>query len=192
MNPKERKELAVSKLLLIVLAVIGLAVVVWLAWLRPAPHQAVTTEDVSLPDYSKNKSADELKPSKDETKYLIITEWGVRAPLTSETYDIEYSYQPLEGNSVTFTFKRLVDAGICDPGVGVAMSRSTKHNQPPYNLDNPEPIAQVNGYSYYLSYAGEPCTATANDTQKQIANDINGGDINAAVKATLQKLEAVK
>jgi hypothetical protein len=35
MNSKERKELAISEIILIVLAVIGVAVVVWLAWARP-------------------------------------------------------------------------------------------------------------------------------------------------------------
>jgi hypothetical protein len=35
MNPKERRELAISEIVLIVLAVVGLSVVVWLAWARP-------------------------------------------------------------------------------------------------------------------------------------------------------------
>lgn len=35
MNEHEKKELAISKILLVVLAVIGLAVVVWFAWIRP-------------------------------------------------------------------------------------------------------------------------------------------------------------
>ncbi len=37
MNPRERKELAISEIVLITLAVIGVGVVVWLAWARPLP-----------------------------------------------------------------------------------------------------------------------------------------------------------
>ena len=36
MNEKEKKELALSKIVLIVLAVLGLAAVVWLGWILPA------------------------------------------------------------------------------------------------------------------------------------------------------------
>jgi len=35
MNPKERKELAISEIILITLAVVGMGVVLWLAWARP-------------------------------------------------------------------------------------------------------------------------------------------------------------
>src|SRR5690349_12007007 len=35
MNSKERRELAISEVVIIVLGVIGLGVVVWLAWARP-------------------------------------------------------------------------------------------------------------------------------------------------------------
>jgi hypothetical protein len=41
MNPKERRELAISEIVLIVLAVIGLAVVVWVAWARPLQREPV-------------------------------------------------------------------------------------------------------------------------------------------------------
>jgi len=34
LNPKEKKELALSELVLVVLAVVGLGIIVWLAWLR--------------------------------------------------------------------------------------------------------------------------------------------------------------
>ncbi len=190
MNPREQKELAASKLLLVVLAIIGLAVVIWLAWVRPSPHAVKSAEQAAVPQDVKTKTPEQLKPPKDEQKYLVITEWGVRAPLGEGTEDMVYTYQPLEGDSVAFTFKRLQTAGICDPSAGVSMTRSTTSNQPPYTVDNPEPIAKVGEYSYYLAYAGEPCTATANQTQKDVANAINNGDITAAVRTTLQKLQA--
>jgi hypothetical protein len=34
MNEKEKRELAASEIILIILAVVGLGVVVWLAWIR--------------------------------------------------------------------------------------------------------------------------------------------------------------
>lgn len=34
MNEKEKRELAFSKIILIVLAVIGIAAVIWLGWIR--------------------------------------------------------------------------------------------------------------------------------------------------------------
>ncbi len=40
MNQREIKELALSKVLIIILAVIGLALVVWLAWIRPSQRAA--------------------------------------------------------------------------------------------------------------------------------------------------------
>lgn len=45
MNPKERRELAISEIVLIILAVVGLGVVVWLAWSRPlkAPDQPINS-----------------------------------------------------------------------------------------------------------------------------------------------------
>ncbi len=192
MNPKERKELAASKLLIIVFAVVGLAVVVWLAWLRPVHHVTSTADQTTSSQGAKSKSTDQVIPPKDEQqKYIVINEWNVRAPLGQDTYDMVYAYHPLEGDSVAFTFKRLQDVGICDPGVGVSMTRSMQHNQPPYNLDNPEPIAKVGEYSYYLAYAGEPCTTTATQAQKDVANTINNGDLNAAVRSVLMQLKSL-
>ncbi|HKU18529.1 MAG TPA: hypothetical protein VJP80_04610 [Candidatus Saccharimonadales bacterium] len=34
LNPKEKKELALSEIILSALAVLGLGVIIWLAWLR--------------------------------------------------------------------------------------------------------------------------------------------------------------
>lgn len=40
MNEKERKDLALSKVILLTLAFIAIVVVVWLAWMRPATGSA--------------------------------------------------------------------------------------------------------------------------------------------------------
>ena len=190
MNAKERKELIASKTLLIVLGVMGLGVVIWLAWIRPAPQPKNTAVNNANEQSAQEEITQETgTPPSAATQYLTISEWKVRAPLTSETYDLVYTYHPLDGDSVTFTFTRLQKVGICDPSVGVAMTRSTTQNQPPFNIDNPEPVAQVDNYYYYVAVAGEPCTTVATDAQKQVANQINNGDLNAAVRAVLAKLE---
>lgn len=190
MNAKERKELVVSKLLLIALGVLGLSAVLWLAWIRPAP-QPNNAAGSNPTEQSTQQSVQEKTATSQSTAppYLTIAEWKVRAPLTAETSDMVYAYQPLEGDSVTFTFKRLQDVGICDPSIGVAMTRTTTQNQPPFTIENPEPIAHVGNYYYYIAVAGEPCTTVANDAQKQVASQINNGDLNAAVRAVLAKLE---
>jgi hypothetical protein len=195
MNAKERKELLLSKLLLVSLAAVGMGVVVWLAWVRPSPQVATNTTRADQADVTKETATpppkDQVLSTIEEEKpeYLAISEWKVRAPLGQDTYDMTYTYQPLEGDSVTFTFKRLQAAGICDPSVGVSMTRTASENQPPYTIDNPEPIAFVEPHYYYLAYAGEPCTVMATTAQKQTAAQINSGDLNGAVKKVLEQLE---
>jgi len=54
MNRKERKELAISEIVLIILAVIGVAVVVWLAWARP-----LQTSSATVNSFSDCKAADQ-------------------------------------------------------------------------------------------------------------------------------------
>ncbi|HEU4914520.1 MAG TPA: hypothetical protein VFT16_03915 [Candidatus Saccharimonadales bacterium] len=40
MNEKEKKELALTEIVLIILAVIGLAAMVWFAWLKPGNQES--------------------------------------------------------------------------------------------------------------------------------------------------------
>lgn len=194
MNPRESKELAISKLLLIILAILGLMAVVWLAWIRPdasTPHSATDQAAPSAPPAATPSPESTSKPNGVVTQYLTITEWDIRAPLATETNDMVYTFVTGEVESTKFTFKRLQDAGICNPDVGVTMTRSISQNQPPHTIDNPAPIAKAGNYYYYLAYAGEPCTTVATDAQKQIANQINGGNLIAAVRSVLEKLEAL-
>lgn len=215
MNSREKQELALSKIIVVVAALVGLALVVWLAWIRPAqkadvnsfteckeagnavqesyPEVCVTptgkrftnSEQRPLPSPATDK-AKELPP---EMSYLTISEWGVRAPLTQQTRDLIYTFKSGMEEMATFTFKRLKDAGICDPSVGVTMTRSLKQNVEPFNLENPEPVAHIGSHYYYLAYAGEPCTTTGTDEQKELATQINGGDLNGAVRDRMKVLE---
>jgi hypothetical protein len=221
LNPKERKELAISEIGLLVLAVIGLGIVGWFAWERPSktPHDITTyaacveagnpvqesypsvcvTEDgkrfvnpddtVQTQPNSSSNSQQSTTPNKDQ--YLTITEWGVRVPLLAAYSDLKYTYTKDDlSERVSFTFKRLEDAGFCKADLGVTMTRNTIENKAPYSLDNPEPIAQVGGYYYYLAYGGSPCYDPDNQDQMKLVNQINGGKLIDAVKQTLAKLQA--
>jgi hypothetical protein len=194
MNPKEKKELALSKLLLVLFAAIGLLAVVWLAWIRPSPQLAINSSPeaavVTDQQQAARPKAATLTAQTPEHQYLTISEWSVRAPLTNETLDLVYTHTKSEAvESVTFTFKRLQDAGICSPSAGVTATRSMTQNQPPYDPVNPAPTTKVGDYYYYLAYAGEPCTMRATEAQQQVARTINGGDVNAAVSSVVQKFE---
>jgi hypothetical protein len=215
MNSREQQELALSKIIVVVVAIVGLALVIWLAWIRPAQKadvgsysecvKAGNTVQESYPEACVTSSGkrftnpeqralaapattkDEVAPP--EMSYLTISEWDVRLPLTEQTRDLIYTFQAGLEEFATFTFKRLKDAGICDPSAGVSMSRSTTKNVEPFNIENPEPVAQVGTHYYYLAYAGEPCITVGTDAQKQLATEINGGDLHAAVRERLKALE---
>lgn len=47
MNRKEKKKLALAEVALIILAVIGLAVIVWIGWLKPSYHSKATVNSFS-------------------------------------------------------------------------------------------------------------------------------------------------
>ena len=42
MNQKEKKDLALAEICLVVLAVIGLGIIIWIAWLRPSGQLKAT------------------------------------------------------------------------------------------------------------------------------------------------------
>ena len=226
MNPKEKKELAISEIILIILGVIGLAVVLWLAWFRPTvsnvnsyescaaagnaiqdsyPSVCVTKDGKrfvnpkekvnpnTAPGAAEQQSQQTQSAPAAQPKYLTITEWGVRVKLSDDMSDLKYAYTKDEnGERTTFTFARLTAIGICQNDVGVAMTRLVTENKTPFSIDNPEPIAHVGDYYYYLAYGGSPCYDDTNADQMKVVNTINNGNVIGAVKQTLQKLEAAQ
>jgi hypothetical protein len=223
LSRKEKKELALSKWLLIGLALLGIFVVVWLAWIRPAQHEAnIDSFDTckaagnaiqeSYPEVCLTKDGkrfvnptqqkahnehiegqDKLVPPTDSAKlYLTIDEWGVRVPLTTETFDLIYTYID-DGGPVrsTFTFRRLLQADFCKSDAGVTMTRSNFKSQPPYSATNPEPAAKVGEYYYYVAYAGSPCYDPENTGQVALVKQIAGEQsLTQAIGELLKKLEA--
>ncbi|HEV7455054.1 MAG TPA: hypothetical protein VGO07_07390 [Candidatus Saccharimonadales bacterium] len=219
MNPKEKKELAISEIVLITLGVIGLAVVLWLAWFRPTDKKMVSSYQTctaagnaildSYPSVCVTKggqrfvnpkekvtlpaapSADQQAQTTPDQKYLTVNEWGVRVPLTVETIDLKYTYTKNDNEYARFTFQRLEDIGICKDDVGVAMSRTATENQAPFSIDNPEPIAHIGAYYYYAAYGGSPCYDSNNADQMKVVNAISPDtNLTTTVKQLLQKLQS--
>lgn len=204
LSRRQKKELALSKWLLIILAIFGLAMTVWLAWIRPAQQSAgidsfeackaagnavqlsypevcmtkdgkrfVNPAQAQAHEQSMNGTEQLTPPTDPSALYLELSEWKVRVPLDVKTFDLSYAY--LEdglNNRMTFTFKRLVQAGICTGDAGVALTRSTAKNQPPYSPTNPEPVAQIGNYFYYATYAGSSCYDPENPEQKALVAQI--------------------
>jgi hypothetical protein len=223
MNSKERRELAISEIILIILGVIGLAVVLWLAWFKPTVRPVNSYESCiaagnpiqdsypsvcatkdgkrfvnpkekvnSVPSDTTAPQATQQTPAT-EQKYLTIAEWNVRVPLTTETADLKYTYSKNDDTErVTFTFARLEAIGICKDDVGVSMTRLTTENKPPFSIENPEPVAHVGDYFYYLAYGGSPCYDAGNADQMKVVNTINNGNLTGAVKQLLPKLQATQ
>ncbi|CAN5447260.1 hypothetical protein BH10PAT3_BH10PAT3_5740 [soil metagenome] len=123
-------------------------------------------------------------------KYLEIAEWGIRLPVSKpdNDYDMVYTYRNDESSEAAFfTFQRLVDYGICKSDIGVALSRSTVKNSPPYNIDNPEQLAHLGDYYYSTSYGGSYCYDS--DNAKDTAFYTSTGITTHTVTDALKKLE---
>jgi|GEM_PF-1215932 len=226
LSRKQKKKIAYVKLVIIVAAVLGLCLVVWGAWVRPAQKAAdissfgecreagnqiqETYPEVCLtpqgrrfvnPEQAKAHEASEkraealLPPTDPAMLKLDIQEWKIRVPLSEKTFDLAYTYFDDNGDQrVTFVFKRLVRAGFCKSDVGVTMTRSVLHREPPYSPTNPAPVAQTGQYYYYLAFAGSPCYDAEKTDQaalvKQIAGDQSLTKVVADLLGKLQALPA--
>ena len=214
MNKREKKELAYSKILLVVLAVIGLALVVWFAWVRPSrqvvgidsfaecgaagyPIQESFPEVCVTPSGERFVNPDQQAqaPASDDgtgegTPPLVITEWGVQVPVTPATDDLTYRYVKNDTyEAVFFTYRRLQDAGICKEDAGVAIARKKTDNQPPYDIDNQQSFKKLGDYYYYASYGGAPCYDPDNSSQAAVVEKVNGGDLKGGITKALGQLE---
>jgi len=106
---------------------------------------------------------------------LDIKEWGVRVPLTTQTFDLIYSYFENGGEeSVQFTYKRLVQKEVCKGDIGMELTRSVLLNQPPYIPERPAPTAKLGQYYYYVAYAKSPCYDPKNEEIVALVKEIAG------------------
>lgn len=133
-----------------------------------------------------------VNDAKSAQQYVIVKEWGIRIPLTDETTDLAYHYTKNDVyESVSFTFTRLQDAGICKTDVGVSLTRNKTENKPPYDISNPQSIAKAGDYYYYPAYGGSPCYDDTNVEQMKVVKTINNGDLKNGVLDLLKNLKPV-
>lgn len=119
---REKTRLLRSKWLIGGVTVLGLGVIVWLAWVRPMQHAAITSFAAcaaagnpiqkSYPEFCLTKDGKRFvnpkhnkarQDSQQEAENLVpptnpallnldIEEWGIRIPLTKEAFDLQYGY----------------------------------------------------------------------------------------------------
>ena len=132
MNSKDRRKLAISEIILICVGVLGLAVLLWIAWFRPLhrnsavnsyatciaagnpvqesyPSVCVTKQGKRFdnPNERLQNGGGESLPQPVQS-YLTIKEWKVRLPLTSDLKDAYYTLDTT--GAVYLTTKELQSA----------------------------------------------------------------------------------
>lgn len=218
---REKQKLLSAKWLIALLAILGLGMVIWLAWIRPAqqasevnsfeacrdagntiqatyPEVCLTKDGKRFVNPVQDKAHQESQdsamqppaPIHPDLLYLDLKEWSVRLPLTTATYDLMYSYLK-DGlqNRITFTYKRLVNAGLCTGDIGLSLTRSLAEHQPPYSPTNPAPAIKVGDHYFYVAYTGSPCYDTENTQQTELVKQIAGDQsLTQATASLLTKL----
>jgi hypothetical protein len=158
--------------------------------------------------HSYNKSNDNLNTAqtnansatppkkKDSTKYLTITEWNIRAPITG-TMELQYTLMNND-TQADFTSKQLLDKdAACTAGFGGTISRYAPDENASADGTGNETAkeraakadkstyAYVGGNYYFFDHSQAGCgddVAKTKDAQQQT---------NDAVKALISKLQAV-
>lgn len=116
---------------------------------------------------------DLVAPTNPELLNLDIEEWGVRVPLTEDTFDLTYAYIENGGSEyLLFTYKRLLNMNACKGDIGLTLTRSFAQHQPPYTAKNPAPTAQIDKYYFYANYAEGLCYDANNPEQLELVKKI--------------------
>jgi len=142
---------------------------------------------------SSTNDADLVPPSNPALLKLEIEEWGVQVPLTNQTFDLTYAYIEGGGDSyVLFTYKRLVRQDLCRGDIGLRLTRSPSEHQAPYSSTNPAPLAKVDNYYYYATYASSPCYSTKDPEAVGLVKKIAGDQsLTQATTSLLSKLTSI-
>lgn len=126
MNAKERKDLALSKVVLVALAVVGLMVVVWLGWLRADSKLPVSSFEtckaagftvqeshplVCVTDDGRRFTAPRQAGDSLLTAQLTVVQWGISVPLADSIADAYYTYHA-EEDQITYSTPALDQAKV--------------------------------------------------------------------------------
>ncbi len=197
MSRKEKKELALSKLLLIVAAVIGVMVVVWLAWIRPLQHKPVVDsfetckaagypiqlsypEACMTPEGQRFVNTEHDLPS--QSGYLTIQEWGIKVPLEEPVINAYATYNKSD-DTVYVTTPELETAvkkiSGCSSGLhGVTYARAKpgdrKYQENDFwtkaDLESQDGVLVQGYYIFPRSMAEVACVARESDPQVKAAS----------------------
>lgn len=124
---------------------------------------------------SQEQSEELVPPSNPALLRLDVEEWGIRVPLTNETFDLSYNYVD-NGDSqrVRFSYKRLQKLGVCKGDIGLTLTRSVLQNAAPFTAEKPAPTAKVDKFYYYVTYADKPCYDPNNVEQAALVKAMAG------------------
>lgn len=220
---REKNKILKAKWLILLLALAVIGLVVWLIWVLPAQREARINSfaacaaaghpiQESYPEVCVMKNGKRfvntaqaqahqasidneelIPPSNPALLNLDIEEWGVRVPLTNQTFDLTYAY--IEGGGedyVLFTYKRLVREGACRGDIGLRLTRSPSQHQPPFSPTNPEPLVKLSNYYYYPAYAAAPCYNLEDPEEVGLVKNIAGNQsLTKATAALLSKITAM-
>ncbi len=203
---REKKKLLRAKWLILFLVVMGVGLIVWLAWIRPMQQgssvksfdecaaagypiqesypEVCATDDgkrfVNPKQQAAHQSAldgtqELLPPTNPALLKLDVDEWDVSIPLTRETFDLTYAYFEDGGEEyLYFTYKRLIQLGVCQGDIGLKVTRLFVKNEAPFTKTRPAPIGSANKAYFYPFHHGEPCYDLKNPEQTALIKEIAG------------------
>jgi hypothetical protein len=202
LTAKDRRTLAISELLLLMLGVIGLAVVVWAAWLRPSglhsyadcaaagnpvqdSYPSVCVTEGGQRFVNPDEHVSQL-PSNGK-RYMTIQQWQVRLPLTAAISDGYYEFNDSQGNAYVTTKK--LEAAVdsikgCKSGLhGIYVERVLPGDSrpagegPPWTEDELKTSGAVPVGAYFYreqSPIETACVTKPNEPGARIASDLQG------------------
>lgn len=210
MNTREKKELALSKFLLIGLGLVGLGVVIWLAWARPAYKAAKVNSfaDCKAAGYPIQESYPEVcvgsdgkqftnpdqqaptLPNEDQAMFLNITEWGVRLKLTNANQDGQYLVKADRPGTAYLSLTSLKDTDCAVDKITVgAIVRFTAQDKDATRDNTPlaelYPDATKVG-DYYYSFSSPQAACSDDQTVLDKAEQAR-----LAFKASLAEVQAI-
>jgi type II secretory pathway pseudopilin PulG len=127
-----------------------------------------TNQNIESISKSQKTVVDSTK-SKDNTKYLVIKEWGVEIPLSADIEDATYTYKQIGDGSTAYlsTAKLTAMDPNCGPdktSVGAIFRQTTAQHDENVKKDNPavDVVGDVKVGNYYYGYnqAQAACSGT--------------------------------
>ena len=92
-----------------------------------------------------------------------------------QTFDLTYAYvENGESEYILFGYKRLIRLGVCKGDIGLKLVRLYAQHSPPYSVNYPAALAQVDKAYFYPTYADKQCYDSNNTQQMDLVKQITG------------------